>query len=92
MLGEFLPSAIEYLDLQVTAEDIDLSSTIQFLSLNGNKRKTIDPLLGNPLSIFLPLNEDRFFIDYAWIREILENLFFNLKLSDQNFKGEALRI
>jgi hypothetical protein len=48
------------------------------------------PDLGGPHSLFLPLNDDRFFIDYAWVQRVLYNLFFNIRVSDQNFKGDAL--
>lgn len=89
-IREFLPSAVRHMEFGIDADDIDISGVINFLGLNEKKRKIIDPLLIGPHSIFLPLNNKSFFIDYAWIERILYNLFFGVNPVNQNFKGEIL--
>ncbi len=76
----------------VDVKEIDIPKVVECFELTETKRKQIDLLLWGPHSIFFPFGKDRIFIDYAWIVEILYNLFYGVKPSDQNFKGEALEI
>jgi hypothetical protein len=88
-LEVFTREASRYLGLSLDASAIDFERTMSFLSVNDARRADIDVVCSGPYSVFLPLGE-RVFIDYAWMREMLYSLFFEIKLSDQNFKGTAL--
>ena len=81
---------IQRLGLNKAELGININDFFQYLELNSDKRKDIDILLGGPHSIFLPVSDDSYFVDYAWIHTILYNLFFSIELPDQNFKGDAL--
>jgi hypothetical protein len=85
----FLPPACELLGLRIDPLSVDVGKTISFLSLNSEDRAHIDLLCSGPHALSLPL-DDRVFIDYAWLQRTLYNLFYEVKLSDQNFKGIAL--
>jgi hypothetical protein len=85
-----LPLAMKSLGRSRDAKEVAVESVVDFLGLSGEKRGKIDPLLGGPLSIFLPFRDDRLFVDYAWIPQILYMLFFGINIADQNFKGDAL--
>jgi hypothetical protein len=86
----FLPAGIRKLGLQVESSRIDVERVFSFLELTEGKRRAIDLVLAGPAFTFLPFNEDRFFIDYCWSYHSLYNLFYRVKVPDQNFKGEAL--
>jgi hypothetical protein len=89
-LKAFLKWGIRSLGLNMKVSEIDVSGALRFLELTGEKRALIDLAVPGPHSILLPLNEDRVFIDYAWCGPTLYNLFYGVKLEDQNFKGAAL--
>lgn len=89
-IEDFLRPASELFGLEIDPKQVNVQIGIHFLELNDKKREMIDVLLGGPHSVFLPLNDDRIFIDYAWIGNIFYYLFHNIKVSDQNFKGDAL--
>jgi hypothetical protein len=86
----FLGPAAELFGLKIDPKQVNIQIAANFLELNDKKRRMIDVLLAGPHSMFLPFNDDRIFIDYAWSHEILYHLFYNIKVSDQNFKGDAL--
>jgi hypothetical protein len=86
----FLDAAVQLFRLEIDPIQVNVPLAVHFLELTDKKREMIDVLLGGPLSVFLPLNDDRIFIDYAWYLRILYSLFHGVKLADQNFKGEAL--
>jgi hypothetical protein len=89
-LQNSLPIGVGIVGLDLDPRCVDVPSVVHFLELHERKRDNIDILLGEPHSIFMPVNEDRLFIDYAWIHRILYNLFYKVEVSDQNFKGLAL--
>lgn len=86
----FLPMSIDNLRLGLKPGEIDVSAVASFLELGKEKRANIDLMLGGPTSVFLPYGKQRWFVDYAWILRLLYNLFYDVELADQNFKGEAL--
>jgi hypothetical protein len=86
----FVPTAIRWLNLPIKAEEIDLMQTMRFLELSDTVRKEINLRTRGPVSLLLPYGEDRVFVDYCWILDLLYNLFFDVVPADQNFKGDAL--
>ena len=89
-IEDFLGPAAERFGLEVDPKQVNVQIGVNFLELTDKKREMIDVLLGGPHSVFLPFNDDRIFIDYAWIHNNLYYLFYNIKVTDQNFKGAAL--
>jgi hypothetical protein len=87
----FLPSAISILELdESNIGTMDIADAIRFLELDESSRSMIDLATPGPHNIFMPYNDDRVFIDYAWISRRLYNLFWGIWIPDQNFKGDAL--
>lgn len=90
-LLEFLPLALELLGLPPdTKSTLDIDQAIDFWTLHDEKRDQIDLLYSGPHHLFLPIGDDRFFVDYAWIHRRLFDLFHRVSIEDQNFKGDAL--
>jgi hypothetical protein len=89
-IRRFLPSALEYLGSKDDTANVDVEGAFRFLELDASKRDSIDILLWGPHSIFLPYGDDRVFIDFAWTGRLLFNIFFEVQMDDQNFKGDAL--
>ena len=89
-IENLMPEALEFAKLEIDKAKINIKDGIDFLKLDINKSKDIDINYPCPHYIFIPVMEGRIFIDYAWIYRRLDDLFFGVKLSDQNFKGEAL--
>ena len=85
-----LDTYIHILGLNKKDIDINVNDIFTYLELNVSKKDEIDILLGGPHSVFLPVFNDKYFIDYAWIHRVLYHLFYGIQLSDQNFKGDAL--
>lgn len=83
-----LSNCIEYFGM--SKECIDLEKGFDFWALTEEKKKNIGLSYPGPHSIFIPYGKDRFFIDYAWMDHRLFDLFWNCKISDENFKGTAL--
>jgi len=81
---------IGMLELNKSELSTNINDVIEYLELNAEKKEAIDILLAGPHSIFLPVFDDKYFVDYAWIHMILYHLFFGVELEDQNFKGDAL--
>jgi hypothetical protein len=90
LIAEYLPLSISNFDLNISPSSIDILKTVDFLSLTQSKKDSIDVSLGGPHFVFVPYDNERVFIDYAWITEILRHLFYGVTVSDQNFKGTAL--
>jgi len=80
-IKKYLPIAIDFLQLKKTNVNLDEA-----------KQEIIDTTYPGPHSIFLPFGKDRTFIDYGWMYRRLYNLFWNCKIDDENFKGEALEL
>lgn len=89
-LAKLIPDSLQYSGLNIKEKEIDFSSAAEFFELNGVKKKNIDLFYPGPHCIFLPIEENRIFIDYAWILRRLYDLFVGINIPDQNFKGEAL--
>ena len=90
LIGDYLPLSISLFGLNILPSSVDILKTVDFLSLTQSKKDSIDVSLGGPHSVFVPYDDERVFIDYAWITEILRHLFYGVTVSDQNFKGTAL--
>ncbi len=86
----FVPAAKSLLGLDGSVERLDILKAVQFWSINGARRSSLDLAYPGPHSIFLPYNQERVFIDYAWILRRLYDMFVGVSIPDQNFKGEAL--
>jgi len=91
-IRNYLPMAIPWLEIPLASGDVDIPAVIRFFELTDSKRNQIDLRTRGPMSLFLPFGADRLFIDYAWIGDILFNLFFDVVPDDQNFKGDALEV
>lgn len=89
-LKAFLKWGIRSLGLSASPGEIDVGGALKLLELTVGKRALIDLAVPGPHSVLLPFNADRMFIDYAWCAPTLYNLFYGVKLEDQNFKGAAL--
>lgn len=85
-----LSHAIEWLGMDVSKKDIDIDKGIGFLMLTDSKQSTIDLATHGPHYVLLPVEEHTYVLDYAWIWLLLYNLFYDVKVEDQNFKGQAL--
>lgn len=85
-----LSVAIELYSLPVQASSVDVDAVFDYLALTEANRSEIDLGLAGPRAIFIPSFDGRYYIDYEPIISRLYYLFFGLKLSDQNFKGDAL--
>ena len=87
----FLPQSCQLLGIvESDVTHSDFISAIDFWTLNNTKRNNIDLSYSGPHYIFLPIQNGEVFIDYAWIRRRLADLFFGINPRNQNFKGEAL--
>jgi len=89
-INDFLPESLKLLNVQCEPGAIDVQAVFNFLELDGKKRESICVLLWGPHSLFVPLDEHRVFIDFAWMNRLLYNMFFGIKMKDQQFKGAAL--
>jgi hypothetical protein len=79
--------------LDIPEDNIDrnrILGAIRFLALTDFKRNSIDLDYPGPHMIFIPYNDNSWFIDYAWIHRLLYNLFLGVYLDDQKFKGDTL--
>lgn len=55
----------------------------------GNQRN-IDLQYSGPHAVFLPYGAEWLYVDYAWMRRRLYDLFHGVVVTDGNFKGDAL--
>ncbi len=86
-----LPAVARISDIPLEKlQNFNYDAAIDFWTLDTACRNKIDLSYSGPHSIFLPVGENRVFIDYAWIMRRLYDLFHGVKIDDQNFKGEAL--
>ncbi|MBN1315798.1 MAG: hypothetical protein JXA42_10030 [Anaerolineales bacterium] len=87
----FLQPASQVLGLdQIDLSQLDILAAISFWDLRAAERSDLDITYPGPHCTFLPFGEDRVFIDYAWIARRLYDLFVEVWIPDQNFKGDAL--
>jgi hypothetical protein len=89
-LEAILPTILRQLGSPFSPAEISIRDGVEFLTLREEKRAAIDVGFPGPHYVFLPFGPDRFFVDYAHIGMRLYYLFHNVKLADQNFKGDAL--
>jgi len=79
--------------LGLAAESVsehELAKAMGYWELDEFGRISIDLAYSGPHSVFLPFGHDRLFIDYAWIYRRLYDLFVDVTIPDQKFKGDAL--
>ena len=91
-INETLPTAIEIYGLPFDASTVDVDAAFDYLSLTDAKRSEIDIGYGGPQAVFIPNGPDQVFIDYAYLLQRLNYLFYGVTLPDQNFKGDALEL
>jgi hypothetical protein len=84
----FLQSGLKWLNV-TGVEKTDVERTLRLLTLPPD-RTPIDLLLGGPPALILPVAENRFFLDYAWLYETFYTMFYGITLTNENFKGDAL--
>ena len=90
-IQQIVQTTADHLDLDCSAvTSNEITDAINFWSLNEKERKNIDLTYTGPHKVLLPYSKDRIFIDYSWIYDNLYYLFVGIKLSNQNFKGDAL--
>lgn len=86
-----LPDACKTLGVdKATVASDEIETALDFWTLDNSNRKAIDLSYSGPHYLLLPVQQDRFFIDYAWILRRLHDLFLGISIPDQNFKGDAL--
>lgn len=87
----FLPAAAEILEVEgATITSPQVENAMKFWELDASNCTDIDLAYSGPHYMFLPINNDQVFVDYAWILRRLHDLFVGTWISDQNFKGDAL--
>jgi hypothetical protein len=87
----FVPAACKILGIHKSVINSDeIKDAIKFWELDVSNRTDIDLSYSGPHYLFLPIHNDQFFIDYAWIFRRLHDLFVGIWIPDQNFKGNAL--
>ncbi len=91
-INETLPTAIELNGLPFDAASVDVDAAFDYLSLTDAKRAEIDIGYGGPHAVFIPNGPDQVFIDYGYLLQRLNYLFYGVTLPDQNFKGAALEL
>jgi len=90
-INTFIPHACALLELEESCiSETEVLDAIKFWELDKTKRDDIDLSYSGPHHLFLPIQNNQYFIDYAWIFRRLYNLFLGVWISDQNFKGDAL--
>lgn len=89
-IESLIPKVIEHLGLEIDKNDVDIQNTLSILKLTEKTRKNIDLVTHGPHCMLLPMGQDKICIDYAWIIRMLYNLFYEVKIDDQRFKGTIL--
>jgi hypothetical protein len=96
--GEVLSEIVHYkkvafLELGLSKEEeekVNIKEGYDFLRLEN--RNIIDLLFSAPMKLFLPVSEDRVIIDYSKISQILDDLMFEVRINNENFKGELFEL
>ena len=89
-IAEGMDVGIALLGIQSKPSTQEIDVACDFLSRKEARRNSIDIGLAGPMSLGLPIDDMRVFIDYAWLSRILYTLFHGVSIPDQNFKGDAL--
>ena len=85
-----LTFVIERLGIKINENGINIQNVLNLIELSEEKRKDIDLVTHGPHYMLLPMGQDKICIDYAWIIRMLYNLFYEVKIDDQRFKGTIL--
>jgi hypothetical protein len=82
----FLPSVNQGLKTDISEKE--LHKAFDFLQ----KKESHTITLGNAesLRMVLPAGEDRYYLDYSLITDILDDMFIGIPLNKHNFRGEVL--
>ncbi len=86
----FLPIVSELFQIPSNIDEINFENVFNYLKLSENRESEIALNFPGPHSIFLPVQADRYFIDYAWIEQRLYYLFLGVNIEDETFKGRYL--
>jgi len=90
-INTFIPHACVLLEVEESSiSKNDVLAAFRFWELNETKRDDIGLSYSGPHHLFLPIQSNKYFIDYAWIHRRLYDLFIGVQIPDQNFKGAAL--
>jgi len=90
-INRFIPIACKLIGINKThINSEDIKDAINFWTLETTNRLQIELKYPERHYIFLPIRPNTYFIDYAWILQSLYDLFKDIWVSDQNFKGKAL--
>lgn len=88
---QLIPAACETMGIKKTAiTSHEIEAAVRFWELDMSKRRDIDLSYSGPHYVFLPVKDGHIFIDYAWIRRRLHDLFIGTRIPDQHFKGSSL--
>ena len=68
----------------------ELRRAIDFLTLSEKKKSLISLPTGGPCFLFLPSEEGRVIVDFAWTASSLHYLFLGVPLSEKGAKGKLL--
>jgi hypothetical protein len=68
----------------------ELQRAIDFLTLSEKKKSLISIPTGGPCFLFLPSEDGRVIVDFAWVASSLHYLFLGVSLSEKGTKGKLL--
>ena len=88
IVKEYKAIALRFLGIDYEIKNSEIKRAIQFLTLKD--RSVISLMYSGTLRMFVPAGEDRFYIDYSILFDILNNLFFDIDLNKHNFRGLTL--
>ena len=90
-INHFIPHACVLLEVEESSiSSNDVLSAFKFWELNETKRDDIGLSYSGPHHLFLPIQSNKYIIDYDWIYRRLYDLFLGVQIPDQKFKGDAL--
>jgi hypothetical protein len=85
---DFYPSAEALLESKIQYSKEEFKKAITFLS--HPKRGEINLIYAGNVRMMVPAGENRLYLDYSLIAEILNNLFYGIDLNPYNFRGYTL--
>jgi hypothetical protein len=90
---ESLPTFAKSLGCKRDVSNFRVTEVLDWLTLTEDKRREISLGYAGPHSVFLPVthgDSTDIFVDFAWLFRRLRDLFFDVRIDDNNFKGTAL--
>ncbi len=96
LVNRLLPEVAKSIGCRANVASIDVTRVLEWLTLTEEKRLFIGLCYPGPHSLLIPIQfpgwseRCKFFVDYAWMHRRLVDLFFGIRIDDNNFKGEAL--